>query len=105
MDDDKNTSGRIASCRYDSYNVPEGILHRQHNGRHCVQNMYRKLKNPLKSGTITKENICIPYCRSLGGKPRDAHAWKTFVNIIALDNQKKHVNKIHPELVPAKPSI
>ena len=76
MDDNENTSGSIASDGYDSYNIPEGIFHHQHNGRYWFHNMYHKLKTPLNSGTLTKENICIPCCRSLDGKPRDAHAWK-----------------------------
>ena len=74
MDDDGTTSGSIALDGYDCYNVPEGIFHHQHNGRHWVHKMYRELKTPLKSGTITRENIYIPCCRSLDGKPRDAHA-------------------------------
>ena len=67
--------------------------------------MYRKLKTPLKSGTITKENIFIPCCRSLGVKPRDSHEWKKSVKSSALDNLKKHIKKMHPELIPAEPSI
>ena len=105
MDDDETTSGSIASDGYDSYNIPKGIFHHQHNGRHWVHNMYRKLKTPLKSGNLTKENICIPCCRSLDGKPRDAHAWKKFVKSSALDNMKKHIKKMHPELIPAKTSM
>ena len=105
MYDDETTSVSIASDVYDSYNIPKGIFHHQHNGRHWVHNMYHKLKIPLKSGNLTKENICIPCCRSLDGKPRDAHAWKKFVNSIALENLMKHIKKIHPELIPAEPSI
>ena len=67
--------------------------------------MYLKLKTQLKSGTLAKENICIPCCCSLDGKPRYAHSWKKFVKSSALDNMKKHINKIHPELIPAEPSI
>ena len=101
MDDDETTSGSIASDGYDSYNIPKGIFHHQHNGCHWVHNMHRKLKTPLKSGNLTKENICIPCCRILDGKPRDAHARKKFVKSSALDNLKKHIKKIHPELIPA----
>ena len=67
--------------------------------------MYCKLKTPLKSGTLTKENLCIPCCCSLDGKPRDAHAWKKFVKSNSLDNLKNHINIIHPEIIPANPSI
>ena len=54
MDDDETNSGSIDSDGCDSYNIPKGIFHHQHNGRHWVHNMYRKLKTPLKSGNITK---------------------------------------------------
>ena len=54
MGDDETTSGSIASDGYDSYNIPKGIFHHQHNGRHWVHNMHRKLNTPLKSGNITK---------------------------------------------------
>ena len=54
MDYDETTSGSIASDGYDSYNIPKGIFHHQHNGRHWVHNMYRKLKTPLKSRNLTK---------------------------------------------------
>ena len=54
MDENETTSGSIASDGYDSYNVPEGICHNCHNGRHWFHNIYRTLKTPLKSGTITK---------------------------------------------------
>ena len=54
MDDDETTSGSIASDGYNYYNIPEGIFHHQHNGRHWVHKIYRKLKTPLKSGTLTK---------------------------------------------------
>ena len=67
--------------------------------------IYCKLKTQITSGTLAKENICIPCCCSLDGKPRDAHSWKKFVKSSALDNMKKHINKIHPELIPAKPYI
>ena len=40
MDDDETTSGSIASDGHDSYNIPKGIFHHQHNGRHWVLNMY-----------------------------------------------------------------
>ena len=105
MDDDETTSGSIASDGHDSYNIPKGIFHHQHNGRHWVHKMYLKLKTPLKSGTLTKKNICIPCCRSLDGKPRDAHAWKNSVKSSALDSLKKHIKKMHPELIPAKTSM
>ena len=52
-----------------------------------------------------KENLCIPGCRSLDGKPRDAHAWKNFLKSSALDNMNNHIKKINPELIPAKTSI
>ena len=91
MDDDGTTSGSIASDGYDSYDIPKGVFHHQHNGRHWVHNMYWKLKTPLKSGNLTKENICIPCCCSLDGKPRYANAWKKFVESSALDNMKKHI--------------
>ena len=74
MDDDETSSGSITSDAYDSYNIPKGIFHHQHNGRHWVQNMFHKLKTPLKSGNLTKENIYIPCCCSLDGKPRDAQS-------------------------------
>ena len=67
--------------------------------------MYRKLKTPLKSVTLTNENLYIPCCCSLDGKPRDAHAWKKFLKSNALDNTKKHIKKMHPELIPDEPSI
>ena len=67
--------------------------------------MYRKLKTPLKSSTLMKENICIPCCRSLDGKPRDAHEWEKIVDNSALENLKKHIRKMNPELIPDKPSI
>ena len=54
MDDDDTTSRSIASDGYDSDNIPKGIFHHQHNGRHWVHKMYCKLKTPLKSGNITK---------------------------------------------------
>ena len=104
MDDDETTSGSIASDGYDSYNIPKGIFHHQHNGRHWIHNMYRKLKTPLKSGNIRKENICIPCFRSLDGKPRVDHAWKKFMKSSALDNLKKHIKKLHLELIPAETS-
>ena len=78
MDDGETNSGSISSDVYDSYNVPEGIFYHQHNGQHWVHKIYRRLKTPLKSGTLTKEKLCIPCCRSLYGKPRDYHAWKFF---------------------------
>ena len=65
MDDDDTTSGSIASYGYYSYNVPEGIFHHHNNGQQWVHKMYQKLKTPLKLGTITKENLCIPCCCSL----------------------------------------
>ena len=101
MDDDETTSGIIASDGYNSYNIPKGVFHHHHTGRHWVYNMYRKLKTPLKSGTITKENIYIPCCRSLDGKSRDTHAWKKFVKSSSFDNLKKYIKKMHPELIPA----
>ena len=52
-----------------------------------------------------KENFCILCCRSLDGKPRYAHLWKTFVKSSALDNMKEHINKMHPELIPVNPCI
>ena len=67
--------------------------------------MYRKLKTPLNSGTLTKEDICITCCHSLDGKPRYAYAWKNFMKSSALENLKKHIKKMHPELIPSKPSI
>ena len=91
MDYNETTSGSIASDDYNSYNVPEGIFHHQHNGRHCVHKIYWKLKTALNSGTLTKENICTPCCRSLYGKPRDAHVWKNSVKSRALGNMKKHI--------------
>ena len=105
MGDNDTNSVSIASDVYYSYNVPEGIFHHQNNGRHQVQKMFWQLKTPLKSGTLTKENICIPCCRSFYGKPRDAYAWKKFVKSSALDNMKKHINTMHPEIIPYKPSI
>ena len=42
MNDDETTGGSIASDGYDSYNIPEGIFHHQHNGRDWVHNMYWK---------------------------------------------------------------
>ena len=93
MYDNETVSGSIASYGYNSYTVPEGIFYLQHNRRHWVHKMYRKLKNPLKSGTITKENICILCCHSLDDKPIDAHAWKKFLRSSALDNMKKCINK------------
>ena len=105
MYDDETTSGSIASYGYDSYNIPKGIFHHQHNGQHWVRNIYRKLKTPLKSRTLTKESIYIPCCRSLDGKPIYSHAWKKFVKSSALDNMKKHINKMHHGLIPAKPFI
>ena len=105
MDDDETTSGSIFSDGYNSYNVPNRIVRHQHNVRHWVHNMYRKLKTPLKSVTLTKENLCITCCLGLDGKTIYAHAWKKFVKSSALDNQKKHINKMHPELIPAEPSI
>ena len=84
MDDDETTSGSIASDGYDSYNVPEVIFHHQHIRRHWFHKIYQKLKTPLKYGTLTKENICIPCFRSLDGKPGDNHAWKKFVKSSAL---------------------
>ena len=41
----------------------------------------------------------------MDGKPKDAHTWKKFVKSSALENLKKHINKIHPELIRAGPSI
>ena len=105
IDDDETTSGSISSDGYYSYNVPEGIFYLQHNGRHWVHNMYQKLKTPLNSGTLKKENLSIPCCCSLDGKPRDAPVWEKFVKSSALDNLKKDINKIYPELIPAEPSI
>ena len=105
MDADETSSGSIASDCYNSYNIPKGIFHHQHNGRHWVHNMYCKLNTTLKSGNLTKQNICIPCCLSLDGKPIDAHAWKKFVKSSALDNLKKHIKKIYPGLIPSKPSI
>ena len=67
--------------------------------------MYWKLNTPPKSGTLTKENLCIPCCYSLDGKPRDAHAWKKFVNSSALENLKNHIKKMYSELITAEPSI
>ena len=40
----------------------------------------------------------------MDGKPRDAHAWKKFVKNSALDNLKKHIKKLHLELIPAETS-
>ena len=105
MDSDETTSGIIASDGYDSYNAPEGIFHHQHNGQHRVHKMYRKLKISLKSVTLTKENLCIPCFRSFDGKPRYAHVWKKCVKSSAINNLKKHIKKMHPELIPAKPSV
>ena len=105
MNDNKTTSGSIASDGYNFCKLPEGIIHHRHNGQQWVHKMYRKLKTPLKSGTLTKENICIPCCYSLDGKPIYAHAWKKFVKSSELDNMKKHINKMHPGLIPAEPSI
>ena len=105
IDDDETTSGSIDSYVYDTYNIPEGIFHNQHNGRHWVHKMYQNLKTPLKYSTLTKENICIPCCRILYGKPRDSHARKKIVKSSALDNLKKNNEKMYPELIPAKPSI
>ena len=105
MDDDETTSGSIASDGYYSCNVPEGIFLHQHNGQHWVHKMYRELKTPLKTGTLTKENICIPCCCNLDGKPRDAHAWKFFVKSSVFDNLKKHIKKMRPELIPDEPYI
>ena len=105
MDDNETTSGSIASDVYNSYNVPEGMFYHQHNGKHWVHKMYWKMKTTLKSGNITKENICITCCLRLDGKPRDAHAWKSFVKSSALDNMKNHIKKMHPELIPDEPSI
>ena len=105
MDDNETTSVIIASDGYNAYSVPEGIFHHHHNGRQWFHKMYRKLKTPPKSGTPTKENLCIPCCRSLDGKPRDAHVWKKFVNSSALENLKKHIKKIHPELISSETSI
>ena len=67
--------------------------------------MYQKLKTPLKSGALTKKNICIPCFHSLDGKPKYAHVWKKFVNSSALDNMKKHIKKMHTGLIPYKNSI
>ena len=105
MDDDENNIVSIASDGYDSYNVPERIFHHQNNGRHWVHKIYRKLKTPLKSGTLTKENLCIPCCCSFYGKPRDSHQCKKFVKSSAHDNLKKYINKMYPKLIPAEPSI
>ena len=105
MDEYDSTSGSIASDGYDSYNITEGVFILQHNGQHWVHKTYQKLKTPLKSGTLTKLNICITCCRSLDGKLRDAHAWKEFAKSSALDNLQKHIKKMNPELIPAKPSI
>ena len=63
------------------------------------------IKDSTKVQHSNEENMCIPCCRSLDGKPRDAHAWKKSVKSSALENLKKHIKKIHPELIPAKPSI
>ena len=104
MDDNETTSGSIGSDGYDYYYVPEGIFHQQHNGGKWIHKMYLKLKTPLNSGTLTKENICIPCCFNLDGKPRYSHAWKKFMKISALENMKKHIQIVHPELIPAKPS-
>ena len=52
-----------------------------------------------------KENLCIPCCRSLDGKPRDDHAWKIFMKSSALENMKKHINIMHPELISDEPSV
>ena len=60
---------------------------------------------PLKSGTIMKENLCFPCCRSLGSDPRYSHTWEMFVKSSALDNLKKHINKIHPGLMIEETSI
>ena len=73
IDDNETNSGIIASDGYDYYNVPEGIFYHRHNGLHWVHNMYWKLKTPLKSGTLKKENLCIPCFHSLDGKPRYFH--------------------------------
>ena len=67
--------------------------------------MYWELNTPLKSRILTKENICIPCCRSLDRKPRYAHAWKKFVKSSALDNLTKRIKKSHSEIIPAEPSI
>ena len=67
--------------------------------------MYWKLNTPLKSGTRTKENICIPCFHNLDCIPRDAHARKKFVKISVLENLKKHIKKIHPEIITDKTSI
>ena len=74
MDDDETNSGSIVSYGYGSYNVTEVIFHHQHNRRHWVHKIYQTLKTPLKSGTLTKETLCIPCCRSLYVKPIYAHA-------------------------------
>ena len=105
MDDNETTSVIIALDGYDFYNVPEGIFHHQNNVRHWVHQMYWKLKDPLKSGTLTKENLCIPCCCCLGGKLIDAHVCKKSVKSSALDNLKNHIKKMHPELIPAEPFI
>ena len=94
MDENETTSVSKASDEYDSYNLPEGIFHHQHNGQHWVHKIYRKLNTPLKSSTITKENICIICCCSLDEKKRDSHVWKIFVKTSALENMKKHIKKI-----------
>ena len=105
MDDDEITSGIIDSDGYDSYNVPGGIFNHQHNGRHWVHKMYRKLKTPINFGILTKENLCIPCFHSLYGKPRDVHDWKKFVKSKALDNTKNQIKKMHPELILSEPYI
>ena len=105
MDDDETISGNIASDGYDSYNIPKGVFHHQHNRRHWVHKIDWKLKTPPNSSTLTRENLFIPCCRSLYGKPIYAHACKQFVKSSALDNMKNHIKKMHPELIPAEPYI
>ena len=63
----------------------------------------------IKEYTKVRHSNKLKYLHSMlsqfGWKSIDAHAWKNSVKSSALDNLKKHIKKMHTELIPAKPSI
>ena len=53
----------------------------------------------LEWRTLVESLIYDTFC-----EPSVAH-WKKFAKSIVIDNTKKHVKEMHPEIIPDKPSI